>query len=159
MCRAAFAGRGAADHFRPIGDGLLRVEGALVAGEALADDARVLVDEDGHYFEPFTALTTFSAASARLSAEVMARPDSARIFLPNSTFVPSRRTTSGTESEISRAAATMPSAMMSHFMMPPKMLTRMPFTWGSRTMILKAAVTFSFEAPPPTSRKLAGSLP
>ena len=41
------------------------------------------------------------------------------------------------------AAAMMPSAMMSHFMMPPKMLTRMPFTFGSLTMILNAAVTFS----------------
>ena len=28
-------------------------------------------------------------------------------------------------------------------MMPPKMLTRMPFTFGSAVMILKAAVTFS----------------
>jgi hypothetical protein len=34
-------------------------------------------------------------------------------------------------------------AMTSHFMMPPKMLTKMPFTLGSLVMILKAAVTFS----------------
>ena len=34
----------------------------------------------------------------------------------------------------------------------------MPLTFGSAVMILKAAVTFSFEAPPPTSRKFAGSL-
>ena len=57
----------------------------------------------------------------------------------------------------SRAAATMPSAMMSQRMIPPKMLTRMPLTVGSLKMILNAAVTFSFDAPPPTSRKLAGS--
>ena len=50
-----------------------------------------------------------------------------------------------------------PSAMTSQRMMPPKMLTRMPFTCGSEVMILKASVTFSFVAPPPTSRKLAGS--
>ena len=31
----------------------------MVAGEALADDLGVLVDENGHYLEPFTALTTF----------------------------------------------------------------------------------------------------
>src|SRR5580658_7789795 len=135
------------------------MESALVAGEALADDLGILVDEDGHYFEPFTALTTFSAASARSLAEVMARPDLARISLPNSTLVPSNRTTSGTESEISLAAAMMPSAMRSHFMMPPKILTRMPLTLGSLTMILNAWVTFSLVAPPPTSRKLAGSLP
>jgi hypothetical protein len=35
----------------------------------------------------------------------------------------------------------------------------MPFTAGSLRMILKAAVTFSLLAPPPTSRKLAGSAP
>ena len=52
-----------------------------------------------------------------------------------------------------------PRAMTSHFMIPPKMLTRIPFTWGSAVMILNAAVTFSSEAPPPTSRKLAGNMP
>jgi hypothetical protein len=52
-----------------------------------------------------------------------------------------------------------PSAMTSQRMMPPKMLTRMPFTFGSAVMILKASVTFSLVAPPPTSRKLAGSPP
>src|ERR1700743_2046963 len=103
MSRTAFARRGAADHLGAIGDGLFGMKGALVAGEALADDLGVLVDKNGHYFLPFTAFTTFSAASPRLSAEVMARPDSAGIFLPNSTLVPSRRTTSGTESEISLA--------------------------------------------------------
>ena len=46
--------------------------------------------------------------------------------------------------------------MVSHFMMPPKMLTKIPFTAGSAVMILNAAVTFSVVAPPPTSRKLAG---
>ena len=56
-------------------------------------------------------------------------------------------------------AATTPSAITSHFMMPPKMLTRMPFTLGSAVMILKAAATFSLLAPPPTSRKFAGAWP
>ncbi len=53
----------------------------------------------------------------------------------------------------------MPSAMMSQRMIPPKMLTRIPFTAGSERMILNAAATFSLEAPPPTSQKLAGSAP
>ena len=56
-------------------------------------------------------------------------------------------------------AAITPSAMVSQRMMPPKMLTRMPFTLRLRSMILKASVTFSAVAPPPTSRKLAGSPP
>ena len=45
---AALSGRDAADHPGAVGDGLLGVEGALGAGEALADDRGVLVDEDGH---------------------------------------------------------------------------------------------------------------
>ena len=92
---------------------------------------------------PSPALTTFSAASARLSADRIGRPDSARIFLPSSTFVPSSRTTSGTCRLTSRAAATTPSAITSQRMMPPKMLTRMPSTLASDRMILKAAVTRS----------------
>ena len=44
-------------------------------------------------------------------------------------------------------------------MMPPKMLTRIPFTLGSDRMIRNAAVTRSRVAFPPTSRKFAGSLP
>ncbi|EGE56097.1 malate dehydrogenase [Rhizobium etli CNPAF512] len=109
--------------------------------------------------QPLIAATIFLAASSRSSAAVIARPDSFRIFLPSSTLVPSRRTTSGTLRPTSLTAAMTPSAMTSHFMMPPKMLTRMPSTLGSAVMILKAAATFSLPAPPPTSQKLAGSLP
>ena len=49
--------------------------------------------------------------------------------------------------------------MMSHLMIPPKILTKMPFTPLSERIILNALETFSLEAPPPTSRKLAGSPP
>ena len=48
---------------------------------------------------------------------------------------------------------------MSHFMIPPKMLTKIPLTLGSAVMIRMAAATCSALAPPPTSRKLAGSPP
>src|SRR5581483_5983014 len=130
------------------------MERAVLAGEALADDLGGLVDEDGHYAASFTALTTFSAASARLSADRIGRPDWLRIFLPRSTLVPSRRTTSGTLRLTSRAAATTPSAITSQRMMPPKMLIRMPSTFLSERMILNAADTRSLVAPPPTSRKL-----
>ena len=44
-------------------------------------------------------------------------------------------------------------------MMPPKMLTKMPFTFGLDRIILKALVTCSLVAPPPTSRKFAGLPP
>ena len=69
------------------------------------------------------------------------------------------RTTSGTDRFTALQAVMTPSAMVSHFMMPPKMFTRMPFTLLFLSMILKASVTFSAVAPPPTSRKLAGSPP
>src|SRR5690606_29800139 len=159
MGGAALTGGCASDHLRAVGDGLFGMEGALAAGEALADDPGVPIDENGHQAASLTALTTFSAASARLSAGMMGRPESAMIFLPASTLVPSRRTTSGTCSDSSRAAATTPSAMMSQRMMPPKMLTRMASTFGSVRMILKALTTRSLVAPPPTSRKLAGDEP
>ena len=86
-------------------------------------------------------------------------PESARIFLPSSSLVPFIRTTSGTLSDTAFDAATTPSAIVSHFMMPPKMLTRIALSPGLRSMILNASVTFSAVAPPPTSRKFAGSPP
>src|SRR5262249_47183066 len=159
MERAAFARRGAADHLCAVGDRGFRMERAVLAGEALGDDLGVLVDQDGHHAVLFTALTIFCAASSRSSAKVTLSLESAMIFLPTSTLVPSSRTTSGTLRPASLTAATTPSAITSHFMMPPKMLTRMPFTFGSAVMILKAAATFSLLAPPPTSRKFAGASP
>src|SRR5690606_35612518 len=140
MLRPALPGRDAADHLRAVGHRLLGMEGALRAGEALADDLRVLVDEDRHQAASLTAPTTFWAASARSSADLIGSPESASIFFPRSTLVPSRRTTRGTVRLTSRAAATMPSAMTSQRMMPPKMLTRIPSTLGSARMSLKAAV-------------------
>src|ERR1700687_4344700 len=159
MCCAAFARRGAADHLGAVGDRLLGMDGAVLAGEALADDLGVLVDEDGHYAASFTALTIFCAASSRALADVTLSLDSAIIFLPRSTLVPSRRTTSGTFNPTSFTAGTTPSAITSHFMMPPKILTRIPLTLGSDVMILNAAATFSLVALPPTSRKFAGAMP
>src|SRR5689334_394214 len=159
MMRAALAGRRAAHHAGAVGDRGLRMEGAVLAGEALADDLGVLVDEDGHQAAPLIALTIFCAASSRSSADVTLSLDSAMIFLPRSTLVPSCRTTSGTLRPDSLTAATTPSAITSQRMMPPKMLTRIPFTLGSEVMILNAAATLSLVALPPTSRKLAGASP
>src|SRR5258708_5908450 len=147
-----------------------RVELAGLAGDALRDDLGVLVDEDGHgdwapayagvtTLVPSAAATTFCAASPMSLAEMIGRPESARIFLPRSTLVPSRRTTSATLRPTCLAAATTPSAITSQRMMPPKMLTRIAASFGLRSMILKASVTFSVVAPPPTSRKLAGLPP
>src|SRR6056297_4233770 len=89
----------------------------------------------------------------------MFRPDSASSLRPFSTLVPSSRTTSGIETPTCLAASIIPVAITSHFMMPPKILTRIPFTLLSERIILNASVTRSMVAPPPTSRKLAGSPP
>src|SRR6266540_3452763 len=105
------------------------------------------------------APTALRAASARPSAGVTARPDSRRIRFPSSTLVPSRRTTTGRDSPISRTAATTPFAMTSHRMMPPKLLIRIARTFRSERMIRNAFFTCSSLAPPPTSRKFAGSPP
>src|SRR3546814_16446224 len=48
MSRTALARRHAANHLRPIGDGLLCMEGALRAGKALADHLGILVPENRH---------------------------------------------------------------------------------------------------------------
>src|SRR3990172_5875177 len=138
----------------------LGVKLAGFSGDALRHHPGILVDQYRHdYARAPAALTTLTAASAMLRPEMIGSPDSARIFLPRSTLVPSSRTTSGTLRCTSFAAATMPSAMTSHFMMPPKMFTSIALTFGFLSMILNASVTFSAEAPPPTSRKLAGPPP
>src|SRR6267143_1680577 len=135
-----------------------RVELAGLAGDALRHHPRVLVDQDAHFFA-FAAATTFCAASAMFFAEMIGRPESARIFFPSSTRLPSRRTTSGTFRLTAFEAFTSAVAMTSQRMMPPKMLTRIALSDGLRSMILNASVTFSVVAPPPTSRKFAGLPP
>src|SRR6185312_6764827 len=82
MDGAAFARRHAAHHLGAVGNRLLGVEGTLAAGEALADDLGVLVDQDGHHSASFTAWTIFCAASSRLSPDLTLRFDWAMISLP-----------------------------------------------------------------------------
>src|SRR3546814_17553981 len=95
MRGAPLAGGHAAGHPGAVGDRLLGVEGALRAGEALADYLGVLDDQTGHQAASRTALTTFSAPSASLSAQTIGRSGAARSFLPSSPLVPSRSTTRG----------------------------------------------------------------
>src|SRR5450756_21798 len=141
-----------------IGFAIDSVELAYLAGHPLRHYSGVFINQNRHYAS-LAAATTFSAASAISLPEMIGRPDSARIFLPSSTFVPSRRTTSGTLRCTSRAAATTPSAITSHLMMPPKMFTRIALRLGLCSISLNASVTFSLLAPPPTSRKFAGLPP
>ena len=113
----------------------------------------------GWHLPPFAACTAFSAPSAISFAAIICIPDCRRISRPRSTFVPSSRTISGTGSPVFFAAATMPSAITSHFIMPPKILTKIDLTCASESRISNAASTRSAVALPPTSRKFAGLPP
>ena len=90
-------------------------------------------------------------------AEMIGRPESARICLPSSTLVPSRRTTSGTCSStcLRRVDHALGDDVALHDAAEDVDQDRLHAS-GSRSMILNASVTFSAVAPPPTSRKLAG---
>src|SRR5690606_15620301 len=152
---AALAGHHVRDHLRAVLEREPGVELPGLADNALNQKPGDPVDESAHW----VISTIFCAASRSEPAEVIFRPLSSSSCLPSSTLVPSSRTTSGTCRPTSLVAAITPRAIVSHFMIPPKMLTRMPLMLGSLVMILNAAVTRSSVAPPPTSRKLAGSPP
>ena len=62
---AAFARRHAAHDVGAIGDHLLGVEGAFVAGHALNDDRRLFVDEDAHGTSPGGP---YAVAAARIAS-------------------------------------------------------------------------------------------
>jgi hypothetical protein len=100
-----------------------------------------------------------SAASARLSAAMMGKLLASRMRRPSSTCVPARRTTSGTFISTFCSACTMPCATQSQRLMPAKMLTRIASTRSSDSTRAKALATRSGVAPPPMSRKFAGSPP
>src|SRR5690606_7227216 len=158
---AALAGGHAAHDLGAVLDHPFGVEGALGAGEALDDDLGVLVDQNAHSNSILylTAATALRAPSLMSSAAMIASPEFFSRSLPASTFVPSRRTITGTLTPTSLTAAMMPSAIMSQRTMPPKMLTKIALTLSDDRISLNASVTRSLLAPPPTSRKLAGSPP
>src|SRR5690606_30662250 len=95
MRRAAAPGRHAGHDLRAVVEALLRVKRALLAREALADHLRVFIDQNAHCAAP-ASCTTFEAASVRPVAATTLRPLLSSISRPFSTFVPSRRTTTGT---------------------------------------------------------------
>ena len=115
-----------------------------------------LIDQYAHLFLP-PASPLSPPRLACPSATVKLKPDSVRILRPSSTLVPSMRTTIGTLMFRSRAAATTPVASVSQRRMPPKMLISTAFTFVSESRMRNAFLTCSALAPPPTSRKLAGT--
>src|SRR5262249_26982368 len=134
-----------------------RVEGAFPARDALDEDARGFVDEDAHGDR--ASSTTLRAPSPMSSAITRGSPESASIFLPCSTLVHYARRTTGSLRPSLLTAAMIPSASRSTRRMPPKTLINTALTEGSEERMRKAFSICSGEAPPPTSRKLAGSPP
>src|SRR5262249_6631240 len=107
----------------------------------------------------FAAEATFSAASFMFSATIKFSPELRRISRPCSTFVPSRRSTSGNFRLVAFAASTTALASMSTRRIPPKILISSAFTFLSLNKISNACWICSALAPPPTSRKFAGEPP
>src|SRR3990172_26095 len=133
---ASPAGVDGGDHVGPVSDGLIGVEPARLA-QPLNDHLGLLPDENAHSSPPASS-TILAAPSFMSAAAVPLSPESAKILLPCSTLVPSSRTTRGTFKPTSLTAATTPVPIVSQRMMPPKMLTKIPRTFGSFVMILKA---------------------
>src|SRR5690349_2802405 len=137
---------------------LLCVERSIAAGDPLDDERRLLIDEDAHAaFPPFASWTARCTASSM--SVIAEKPFSLRILTAISSLVPVRRMTMGSLSGFCFVAVTMPLATSSVRVIPPKILKRMTFTFGSDVIMRSALTTFSGFDDPPMSRKLAGSPP
>src|SRR6266508_1307717 len=129
---------------------------ALAMRRALAHGLRSLRPGIRHA----ASSTTRRAASSIVgSTWRFAEPASASSCRPSSAFVPSRRTTIGSSIAIWSSAWRMPRATSSQRVMPPKMLKKIAFTWGSALMISSASTTPCASPPPPRSQKFAGRPP
>src|SRR6516164_2523275 len=134
MFGATLARRNSAHNRCAVFDHLLRMRGAFAPRQPLHQNSGFFADQDAHRAPPASA-TTFCAPSFMPSAMVKFKPLSRRICWPLSTFVPSMRTTMGTLTCKSLAAATTPVASTSQRRMPPKMLINTAFTPGSLSKI------------------------
>src|SRR5690606_38721055 len=153
---AALPRRDAGDDAGAVLEHLLRVKRAVAARDPLNDYPGRVVDEYAHAAcPPVASCTAFCTA---LSMSVIAeKPLLSRICTAISSLVPVSRITIGPLRGFDFVAVTIPLATSSVRVMPPKMLKRIAFTFGSAVMILSALMTFSGFDEPPMSRKLAGS--
>ncbi len=91
-------------------------------------------------------LTALTAASSKLSATIILRflflaENYDNILFPLSAFVPVSLHTKGSLRSTNWAALIIPSAITSHFMIPPKMLIKIVSTFGWELRISKAVLT------------------
>ena len=101
---SAFARCYSADNLRAVFKHLFCMEKTCCTCNTLSNHFRIFINKYAHVCSPLPiilqVITIFCAPSAIDSAAVIFKPDSFKIFLPSSTFVPSRRTTSGTSRPI-----------------------------------------------------------
>src|SRR2546423_261837 len=154
---AALARADTGDDVGPVGLHLLGVKAAFAPGQTLHQDAAFARQENAHRAWPLDSSTIRRAAAVAVASGVI--PASWRSRRPSSSRVPVIRTTSGRVRRRSRVGSMMPCATSSPRVMPPKMLIRMPLTWGSLANSSRALCTTSAFAPPPISRKLAARPP
>ena len=108
--------------------------------------------------------TAFVAASSKSSVSTMLNPESAMICCAYSILVPFILSTIGFFIPRALIPLIKPNAITSalhlkryvYLAIPPKMFTKIDSTFGSLSMIFRAATTCSSVALPPTSKKLAG---
>jgi hypothetical protein len=89
-----------------------------LAGDALGDDFGVFVDVDGHGVGLLLTATIFMAASAAVSLADDRQAESASIFFPGLRWCSSCAPRLAPDRFTALQAVT-PSAIVSHFMMPP----------------------------------------
>src|SRR5438552_18304472 len=105
MFRSAFAWRHAANHIRAVLNHLLSMESSLTPRKSLDEEASSFVYQDAHR-APTPRATTLGVSSFISSALVRFKPLSRRICCLTSTLVLYMRTSTGTLSCRSFAAAT-----------------------------------------------------
>ena len=84
---------------------------------------------------------------------------SVNIFWPSSSLVPVNLITTGMSDSCSLVTLTTAFATSSARVIPPKTFRKITLTFGFLSTNLKALVITSSDAPPPTSRNVAGFSP
>src|SRR4029079_17501314 len=154
---AAFARGHPRDDLGAVLEHRLAVEGSFAAGQAVHDGPAGSIDEDAHATAAFDAATAWAAASSSVSA--VWNCASRRRTSASAAFVPTIRTTIGTSLACCARASMSPRATSSPREIPPTLFTRIALTLVSARIRRIAAATLSARAPPPMSRKFAGSPP
>src|SRR3989454_15591 len=149
------AGRDAAHDLRPVVEALARQVHRLAPGDALDDDRRIPVDEDGH--QPFILATARPAASYRDTVRSQySTPYLRRIVNPSSSHAPGMRKMAIVSAGL-RPASTQPlitprATMSTRVLETTFIMTAIFFTPGFERMSLVSSHAFLTLGLPPISQ-------